>query len=147
MSGQEKLDAANRLTYPPSEPRATIEVQLARNINGEVVIGGKDSCSRVYPHHNVKPLNPAAEAILNPKNEVEEIAKRLNATLWHGDETQWEHISSEYRETWYGVAREVCRMKVEELNVLRELGIFSDALRERFDKRIAELEEMAKGPS
>ena len=94
---------------------------------------------------NRKPLNPAAEAMLNPKNEVEEIAKRLNATLWHGDETQWEHISSEYRETWYGVAREVCRMKADELGRVRCHHL--DPYNKGCGKcnRIIELEEMAKG--
>ena len=100
-----------------------------------------------------EPLNPAAEALLNPTNEVVEIAKRLRLAFCGASIEGWGKLSEGERDCWRSVAREVIRMMAEELKTViggpdylhdrRHDRCLCDAIK----PRIVELEEMAKEPA
>ena len=133
--------------------RATIEVELM-TVRGDVCFkcqGAESFTVPISPHDNCKSLNPAAEAILNPKNELEDIARMIWSHLCPS--TSWPRNRQDSRcyaeKQCYAAAREVCRMIAENIKgvILHihmgdgyTVGCPCDAC-----KRIAELEEMAKG--
>ena len=127
--------------------RATIEVELTSlaDITGAITFKQDDVWFRVTPEHNAKPLTPAAEAMLNPKNEVAKVSHRIREAV--GDDCGWEMTEHDGDV----IARAVCRMEAEELAKVLNL-VCIDAVMVHFNgtalrERIAELEEMAKEPA
>ena len=114
--------------------RGTIEVEF-REEKGAIFFfrsKGRNVMTLVEPDHNAKPFTPAAEAMLNPKNKLEEIARRIKEAGYNG---RCNISPIELRQ-----AREVIRIMVEELNKFVDHRMFCGAARRLLRARIAKLE-------